>query len=62
MVGVDRSGGAKVLENGGAFIPSLVWGPREIFSCAGRTAFFGGMIAVVVFRIFVVVVMKFFWC
>jgi hypothetical protein len=25
-------------------LPSLTWGPREIFSCAGRAAFFGGMI------------------
>jgi hypothetical protein len=27
-------------------LPSLTWGPREIFSCAGRAAFFGGMIVV----------------
>lgn len=25
-------------------LPSLTWGPREIFSCAGRTTFLGGMV------------------
>ena len=28
----------------GKSLPSLTCGPREMFSCAGRTAFLGGMV------------------
>jgi len=27
--------------------PSLTWGPKEMFSWAGRAAFFGGMLTMV---------------
>lgn len=29
----------------GIYVPSLTWGPREMFSWAGRAAFFGGMVS-----------------
>jgi hypothetical protein len=29
----------------GIYLPSLTWGPREMFSWAGRAAFFGGMVS-----------------
>lgn len=31
---------------GGETHPSLTWGPREMFSCAGRATFFGGILSV----------------
>ena len=44
----DAGVSSTVLEGEKRELPSLTWGPKDMFSWAGRAAFFGGMLIVVV--------------
>jgi hypothetical protein len=43
--GCEKRGRDWEIQGIGIYVPSLTWGPREMFSWAGRAAFFGGMVS-----------------